>query len=161
RGGDFDAPNKNPAIAPIGLSPTQKAALVAFLRRPLTDPRIPAGTAPFDRPMLYSESSRAATHYGAGTSGTGGFVPRIAADEPVCTGNGALTIGIDHGNGGRGSILAIAHATNPNGTLYFGATVLRPFGGLMLVRHGPLSGSGAGNGFGSATIAIPADPVLI
>src|SRR4029079_11777880 len=48
RGGDFDAPNKNPAIAPIGLSSTQKAALVAFLRRPLTDPRITAGTAPFD-----------------------------------------------------------------------------------------------------------------
>ncbi len=161
RGGDFDAPNKNPAIAPIGLSPTQKAALVAFLRRPLTDPRIPAATAPFDRPTLYLESTRVAQHYGTGTSGTGGFVPRIVADEPVCTGNGELTIGVDRGNAGHGSILAIAHATNPGGTPYFGATVLVPFGGLMLVRHGPLSGSGAGNGFGSATIAIPNDPVLI
>jgi cytochrome c peroxidase len=161
RGGDFDAPNKNPAIAPIGLSPTEKAALVAFLRRPLTDPRIPAAAAPFDRPALYSESSRVATHYGTGTSGSGDFVPRIAADEPLCTGNGQLTIGVDRGNGGRGSILAIAHATNPGGTPYFGATVLVPFGGLMLVRHGPLSGSGPGNGFGSATLAIPDDPVLI
>ncbi|MDZ4773799.1 MAG: cytochrome c peroxidase, partial [Planctomycetota bacterium] len=58
RGGDFDAPNKNPAIAPIGLSAQQKADLVAFLRRPVTDPRIAAGLAPFDRPLLYSESTR-------------------------------------------------------------------------------------------------------
>jgi hypothetical protein len=110
---------------------------------------------------LYSESARVPQHYGAGTSGTGGFVPRIVADEPVCTGNGALTIGVDRGNAGHGSILAIAHATNPGGTPYFGATVLVPFGGLMIVRHGPLAGSGAGNGFGSATIAIPNDPLLI
>src|SRR6185295_10798056 len=40
RGGDFNAPNKPPTIAPIGLTAQQKSALLAFLTRPLTDPRV-------------------------------------------------------------------------------------------------------------------------
>jgi hypothetical protein len=161
RGGDFDAPNKNPAIAPIGLTPTQKAALVAFLRRPLTDPRIAAAAAPFDRPTLYSESTLVPTHYGIGTSGTGGFIPHIAADEPTSIGNGTLTIGIDSANAGRGAILAIAHGTDPVGSPYHGGTVFLPMGGLTVLRIGALHGSGPGNGFGSATLSIPSDPLLI
>lgn len=39
RGGDFNAPNKDPRIRPRGLTQAQKDALVAFLTRPLTDPR--------------------------------------------------------------------------------------------------------------------------
>jgi mono/diheme cytochrome c family protein len=161
RGGDFDAPNKDPLIAPIGLTLTQKAALVAFLKRPLTDPRVAAGILPFDRPMLYSESALVPVHFGSGTSGTGDFVPRMIAEEPLFTGNGAITFGLAGGNGGRGAILALAHATNPSGTLYWGATVFVPLGGLTVVRIGALSGVGPGNGFGSTTLQVPADPSLI
>src|SRR5262249_45987854 len=53
RGGDFDAPNKDPNIVPLHLTAAQKQSLVAFLGRPLTDPRVAAGSAPFDRPVLY------------------------------------------------------------------------------------------------------------
>ena len=58
RGGDFDAPNKAPGVRPLNLTPLQKAALAAFMRRPLTDPRVASATAPFDQPALYRESSR-------------------------------------------------------------------------------------------------------
>src|SRR5205814_1295233 len=36
RGGDFNAPNKDPRVHPRGFTAQQKAALVAFLGRPLT-----------------------------------------------------------------------------------------------------------------------------
>ncbi len=66
RGGDFDAPNKNPLIVPFNLSPQEKAALLAFMTRPLTDPRAAAESAPFDRPRLYTESARASPIEGTG-----------------------------------------------------------------------------------------------
>ncbi|MCP5111583.1 MAG: hypothetical protein GY953_12190, partial [bacterium] len=56
RGGDFDAPNKDFRIQPLGFSQPEKEALVAFRRRPLTDPRVATGSPPFDRPVLFSES---------------------------------------------------------------------------------------------------------
>ncbi len=60
RGGDFDAPNKDPFVRVLNLVPEQKAALAAFLKRPLTDPRLVPELPPFDRPKLFSESGRAA-----------------------------------------------------------------------------------------------------
>jgi cytochrome c peroxidase len=51
RGGDFDAPNKNPEIRPLGLTEAEKNSLVAFLQA-LTDPRVPGQQAPFDHPEL-------------------------------------------------------------------------------------------------------------
>ena len=104
RGGDFNAPNKPPAIAPIGLSAQQKSALLAFLKRPLTDPRVPAQAFPFDRPTLASERNVYPTHYGAPTAGAGGFMPQIVAFEPAVIGT-KWTVGIDRGNGGRQAVL--------------------------------------------------------
>ena len=68
RGGDFDAPNKSPLIVPLNLTPQEKAALLAFLSRPLTDPRAAGETAPFDRPGLYSESGPGAVRRSARVS---------------------------------------------------------------------------------------------
>ena len=47
-GGDFP----NPAIAPLGLSATEKNLLEIFLTEALTDPRVAAGLPPFDHPTL-------------------------------------------------------------------------------------------------------------
>jgi cytochrome c peroxidase len=52
-----DAPNggttnAHPAIAPLGLTDTERADLVAFLRQALTDPRVACERAPFDHPSL-------------------------------------------------------------------------------------------------------------
>ena len=52
-----DAPNggttnMHPAISPLGLTPVERADLVAFLRFGLTDPRVACEQAPFDHPSL-------------------------------------------------------------------------------------------------------------
>jgi cytochrome c peroxidase len=47
--------NTDPLIVILGLSGTQSADLVDFLRNGLTDPRVRDETAPFDRPTLRSE----------------------------------------------------------------------------------------------------------
>jgi len=62
RGGDYDAPNiDHGLIRPLHLTAVEKANLVAFLKRPLTDPRVRDELPPFDRPHLYTESDRVPT----------------------------------------------------------------------------------------------------
>ena len=58
RGGDFNAPNKPPQVTRLFLTTEQKRALAAFLRRPLTDPAVASEAAPFDHPVLNSETDR-------------------------------------------------------------------------------------------------------
>jgi cytochrome c peroxidase len=161
RGGDFQAPNLDPAIAPIGLSPQQKADLVAFLKRPLTDPRIVAALPPFDHPELYAQSTRVPTHFGAGTSGTGDFVPTIVAYEPPAIGNARFAIAVDHGNAGRDGILVLSHGPDVAGTPFFGVTLHVQLPGATFVRIGPIAGNGAGNGFASVVLPIANDPLLV
>ena len=46
RGGDHDAPNiDRNLIRPLNLAPEEKAALVAFMKRPMTDSACPRRTA--------------------------------------------------------------------------------------------------------------------
>ena len=59
RGGDVSAANlERNRVRPRNLSAQQKSDLVAFMKRPMTDPRVASEAAPFDRPMLYAESMR-------------------------------------------------------------------------------------------------------
>lgn len=51
RGGDHE-PN---AIGRLNMTLADKEALVVFLGRPMTDPRVLAGSPPFDRPLLFRE----------------------------------------------------------------------------------------------------------
>src|SRR6185503_10969128 len=100
RGGDFDAPNVNRnLIRPLNLSSQQKSDLLAFLRRPLTDPRVAAGTGQFDRPTLYSESSRVPQIISNGTPGSGALVPQAIAIEPPLVGNPSFTVGVSNALG--------------------------------------------------------------
>ncbi len=103
RGGDFTAPNKDPRIVPLGLSPQQRAAIVTFLKRPLTDNRALDETGPFERPMLFSESPYLPQAASAGNAGLGGTTPRLLALEPPIAGGSEFTIGTD---GGRPLALA-------------------------------------------------------
>jgi cytochrome c peroxidase len=161
RGGDFNAPNKDPRIAPIGLSPGQRNALVAFLRA-LTDERVRNETAPFDRPTLYMESNNRPVPYGTGTPGTNGFVPRLVALEPPRIGNDNMTIGVEHGFGGHQAILALSPSQDFGGTVFQGATLhIGLTGGVQLHRIPHLNGSTPGTGFSSVNIEVPLDPVLI
>ncbi len=154
RGGDFNAPNKDPRIQPLGLNQAEKDALVAFLGRPLTDPQVAAGEPPFDRPKLFSESECVPAITGTGVAGAGGLVPRVIAIEPPLLGNPSFTVGIESALGGAGAVLAI-DASDP-GT---GPDV--PTTASFALVPLSLSGSGAGQGFGSVSLPIPDDPALL
>ncbi|MBX3463171.1 MAG: hypothetical protein KF830_08365 [Planctomycetes bacterium] len=65
------------------LSAGEKARVIDFLQNALTDPRVAAETAPFDRPKLYSEANPFGSNlYGSGTGGPSGFVPQMIANAP-------------------------------------------------------------------------------
>ena len=162
RGGDFDAQNKDANILPLGLTPQQRANLLAFLRRPLTDPRVTNQQAPFDHPALNQSSPRVPQLFGVGTPGTGGFVPRLVAVEPPYVGSPRFTVALDGACAGKGAILAFSETSVPGGALFFGMTTYLDLNGPLLVRRlGPLTGAGPGTGFGSGSIAIPNDPLLV
>src|SRR5216684_1709232 len=113
RGGDFNAPNiDHNLIRPLGLSPQQKSDLVAFLSGALTDPRAAAGTAPFDRPVLYTESNRVPQVTGSGTPGAGGNTPQVSAIEPPLVGNPNFSVGVSNALGGATAVLVIG-STDP------------------------------------------------
>jgi len=151
RGGDFDAPNINHnLIRPLNLTPQQKSDLVAFLRA-LTDPRAATASAPFDRPTLYSESNRVPQAFGSGTVGSGGNVPQVTAIEPPVVGNRSFTVGVSNALGGAQAVLII-NSSDP------GAGPSIPQTGSLARLTIGLSGSGAGNGFGSASLPIPNAP---
>ncbi len=153
RGGDFNAPSKSPLIAPFVSTPIQKAQLVAFTRRPLTDPRVAAEQAPFHRPSLYSESELVPQVLGTGVVGTGGIVPQPIAYEPPISSNPDFTLGITRGRSGASAVLVVDDADPAVG----GGI---PASGALAHRTTTLAASGAGAGSGSISFAIPADPTL-
>lgn len=112
RGGDFNAPNKDNRIRPRNLTAQQKTALLAFLRRPLTDPRVAAETGPFERPSLYGESTHVPRIVGVGRAGSGGVVPQIGAIEPPNLGNRNFTVSIAGAPAGAHATLVVA-TTDP------------------------------------------------
>ncbi|MCC7013151.1 MAG: c-type cytochrome [Planctomycetes bacterium] len=161
RGGDFNAPNKNPLIRPLGLSPQQRAALVAFLKRPLTDPRVAQAQGPFEHPTLYVDSGRMPTLFGAPTLGSGGFAPRMVALSPALVGNATFTVGVEHGLGGGFSGLILDAASNPGGAPFGEATnYLAMSSAARIFRVGPQIGFGPGNGWQSFPVVLQSDPLL-
>ncbi len=162
RGGDFNAPNKPPPIHPLGLTAQQKADLAAFLRRPLTDPRVAQASGPFSHPSLYSNSTRVAQSFGHGTPGTNGLVPTMLALEPAYVGNPRLSFALDGGLGGRAAAVFVGNAVQPQGTSFFGTTlfvdITFPY---QLVRLPALSPGGPGEGTGTLSIGVPNDPLLV
>jgi hypothetical protein len=152
RGGDFPAPN-NP-LRPLNLTPQQQANLVAFLRFGLTDPRVAARTAPFDRPSLYSQTpDMQPSVLGTGAAGSGGHVPVAVAIEPPLSGIADFTVGIDRALGSAQAVLVIDAVEPP-------ASPLAPASASFARVVTTLQGSGAGNGFGSVALAIPSSSSL-
>ncbi|MDX2042826.1 MAG: cytochrome c peroxidase [Acidobacteriota bacterium] len=155
RGGDFPGPNTNRReIRPLNLTAQQKADLVAFLKRPLTDPRVAAELPPFDRPMLYSESMRVPQIIGSGVAGAGGQTPQATAIEPPVVGNPRFTVAVQNVLGGAMATLVIDE-NDP------GATATVPASASFARATLQLGGTGAGNGFGSVSLAIPDHTSLV
>ena len=149
RGGDFNAPNKDPDVRPRGLSAQQQADIVAFLKRPLTDPRVTAELPPFDRPTLYTESTRIPAVTGTGRVGSGGFVPQIMAISPPLAGNPNFTVSVSSALGNADAVLVID-------TVDPGAGLVIPATGSLARIATTTQATGAGNGWASVSIQIPA-----
>ncbi len=150
RGGDFPAPN-NP-LRPLNLNNNQLNALVAFMTRAFTDPRVASGSAPFDRPTLYSEGTLVPQSSGLGVAGSGSNVPQAVAFEPPLAGNPSFTMGVYSALGGANATLVVdEHAPD--------ASALPATASFAKVVTS-LAGSGNGAGFGSATLSIPDDAAL-
>ena len=153
RGGDFNAPNKDPRIVPLGLTAQQKNALVAFLGRPLSDPRVAPELPPFDRPTLYAESERVPQVSGTAVNGSGGQPPRLLALEPPLLGNANFTLGIDQGLGGA-ALTVVVHSSDPG----LGSSI--PAGDFANLS-GALSGTGSGNGQLSLQLPLSGSDALL
>lgn len=148
RGGDFNAPNKDPLVRPRGLGPQQQADIVAFLKRPLTDPRVAAELPPFDRPTLFSESTRVPRVTGTGLAGSGGIVPQIKAVSPPLAGNPNFTVSVSGALGNADALLVVDYI-DPG----VGATI--PAGGSLARIETTTQNTGAGNGWASASFQLP------
>lgn len=140
RGGDFNAPNKDPRIVPLNLSAQQRAAIVTFLRRPLTDPRVRDETGVFQRPALFSGSNAAPRPGVAGVEGTDGVVPRLTAIEAPVAGDATFTIGLDRARPNAAAIVVLAFESP-----------LSPGHEAILINPLTLSGSGSA----STDLALP------
>lgn len=155
RGGDFDAPNiDRDLIRPLNMTPQERSDLIAFLRRPLTDPRVANELPPFDRPTLFTETDRVPAISGRGRPGSKFKVPEIIAIAPPIIGNPNFTVAIAGGRGGAEATLVIG-SSDP------GIDTTIPATGSFAYHTITLSDYGAFNGYGSVSIPIPDNPALI
>ena len=154
RGGDFSGPNKPiNLIRPLGLTAQQQADLVAFLKRPLTDPRVAVEAPPFDRPSLFTESDRVPLLTGTGKPGSGGLTPQIKAISPPIVGNPMFTVSVDFAAGNSNATLVVSE-TDPG-------TDSMPGVGTFARVETSTQGTGAGNGWASVTIPIADSSSLV
>ncbi len=155
RGGDFrNEPNfQANLVRPRGLNGGQQADLVAFLRNSLTDNRVRLEQPPFDRPRLFTESANVPVIIGIGVAGSNGIVPQPTAIEPPLVGNPGFTVAVSNALGNTNAVLVI-NSTDPE-------TNSIPANGTFARQTITLQGTGAGNGFGSISLAIPDNPALV
>jgi cytochrome c peroxidase len=156
----------NPAQAPAfkftpPLTPIEQADVIDFLQNALVDPRVAASLPPFDEPTLRSQVKPYNSNImGAGTAGTGGFVPTMIANSPELVGNANFKVGV-------GTALA-----GSNAALFTSAGIIlnQNFGGVIIhldtatmvfVGNYPVNGPGPGQGTATAWLPIPNNPALV
>src|SRR5262249_15328016 len=150
RGGDFTASNKDARIVPLGLTAEQRAQLTAFLGRPLTDARVASRAAPFDEPELFTDGDLVPHVLLGSVSGSSGHPPTPVALDAALAGNPSFTVGVYGALGGATAVLVVDDAPPGTGSI--------PSAGSFARVAVTLAGAGASGGFGSAVLAIPADP---
>lgn len=152
RGGDFEAPNKHPLMQPLNLTQEEEDALVALMKRPLTDPRLISEVPPFDHPTLYTDSGRMPRSVGEGLQGSGGFVPTMIAFEPPLLGNDNFTVAIENALG-RSRAYLLVGLSDPAQEYAADPEHFNP--GNKAVAALILDGFNAGEGSGSVCLSIP------
>lgn len=150
--------NIDPMFLALQLSSFDRPALLDFLTNGLTDPRVKAETAPFDRPTLRSERAPN-REYGAGTAGAGGLVPLVLGQQPAFVGALGFRIGLGGGLGGAPALLVLAAAAFEP-PVYVGSIPVNVDPALSVVLPLTLNGTGVGAGAATAVLPIANDPAL-
>jgi len=161
RGGDF-ADNRDPLLAriPGRITAGDRAALIAFLQA-MTDPRVAAETAPFDRPRLFSASQRVPNVFGTGTIGSGGQSPAVVALSPPYLGNARWSLGVDRVQAVAFQWLLWDVSANFSPTVVLGQNVFLGMTPSLALTGLPALTQGSGaNGHGTVAFAIPANTSL-
>lgn len=154
RGGDFQATNINfQLIRPLSLNQDAKDALVAFMKRPMTDPRVRDELPPFDRPTLFTESSKQPEITGIGRKGIGTGMPHAIAIEPPLVGNPNFNLTVTS-NIRAGNATLIVDTADP------GLWVSIPPGGSFARVTTPLIDAGT-YGYASVSLPIPDNPSIV
>ncbi|MBD8524599.1 cytochrome-c peroxidase [Pseudomarimonas arenosa] len=144
RGADFTAPNLAPQIDPLNLSTQQKANLVAFLKRPLTDPRSAAESGPFARPTLFTESTNVPVEVAPGQAGPlSALAPTLRAQEPAIASGREFTIALEGARPGA-TAWAVVDSSDPS-------SLVAPEGNSLF---GDQTFSIDSNGIGSINLAL-------
>lgn len=154
RAGDFDGNNKPNIIHVLELTPQQRSDMLAFMRRPLTDPRVANETGPFERPALYMGSDRVPTVTGAGRIGSGNAMPQIKAISPPLAGNQRFAVSVSNALGNSNAVLVIDE-NDP------GITATIPATGSLARVTATTQNTGAGNGWASVVVPIPVTPGIV
>jgi cytochrome c peroxidase len=154
RGGDHAAYNINvQLIRPLSLQADAKAALAAFMKRPLTDLRVRDELPPFDRPTLFTESNKQPEITGFGVKGLGTDVPYAIAVEPPLVGNPSFNLTVTTGIRSGTAVLVISDS-DP------GRIVSIPPTGTFAQLEMPLTDA-ADFGYASTSVPIANDPALV
>lgn len=146
--------NLDPEMEFVSIPGSQQGMLVDFLLNGLTDPRVRAGTYPFDAVTLYSQRpADRPTVLGTGTAGTGNVMPQWIATMPALVGSSEFRLGVDRTVGGAAAVL-VASPSAPVSNRLPGATVR-----AAVTASGAALAAGAGTA--TAFVPIPADRSLV
>ena len=156
-GGPFELQGSGPGGT---LTADEKAAMMAFLGNALTDPRVAAQVAPFDRPQLASERPEffpfEVNEYGTATMCPSGFLPEIIANAPPLVSKGHVfgtpvfdwfKVGVGHAPPGVPAHLLIATSPTAGPVIWVGPAFAVAFVGITDAQ-----------GIATAQMPFPLDP---
>jgi hypothetical protein len=147
-------------FVPSTLKPEERSALIAFLDKGLTDPRVERAEPPFDRPKLHGERAPHGSNlYGEAWPGSGGSAPELIVNAPANLGHADFRIGIGNAPGGATAILVLGANRARPGARFRGAPLNVTLAGSDFLVQ-PLSGTGARRGVTTFRLPVPADPAL-
>jgi cytochrome c peroxidase len=147
------------AFSPL-LNPVELSQVVDFIENALVDPRVAAATPPFDEPVLRGITKPFGSNIlGAGTAGTGGFVPTIIGNSPEKFGNPIFKIGLGTALPGATATLNVSSGVILNQN--FGGVIIHLDTSTMTtVGTFTVVGAAPGEGCATAFIGIPNNPGL-
>ncbi|MCC6322599.1 MAG: hypothetical protein IT438_14315 [Phycisphaerales bacterium] len=146
-------PDNLDPLMPVPVPAPVAPALQDFLANALTDPRVAAGTFPFDSPTMYGQRPADQPQVIAGgNAGGAGIVPTVIALSPPMIGSTDFKIGLDRALGATTARLAVSNTPPVAGQIapaWIFSTHLTGGAGSgtgVTTHHWPLTGGGIAPG---------------